>query len=590
MWSRQKRFPWGDEVFSSGKTGGRLKRLNLSTLGPQTAILLSMALLPIGFLAVYQTHNATQQTARLVESTYVALTVDAAASQRELIERSFGVAEAIGATLPAMVTDGDRCAASLSKVVDQTGYVSNITFVDRGGKVACASGENQIAPVESSLWPQLSSTIEPRVQVVPASANGITASLIIAQPVFDTSGWLGYVLIKTPGSPPFSKNDPTHPLTPVDILAFSADGTLLTSPDSAASAYRFLPADVSLKDVAKNPRSATSLRSNGGETFHYVVIPVQTNSVFVLGIWPEIGASPALNAIPPWLFPLLMWLASMLVAYVALDRLVLRHVRSINTEIRDFGANRALPTQPSKSRMPREFEELQQQLVQMAQAVIDDEKALENALSQKSILLKEVHHRVKNNLQMISSIMNMQIRQAETPEMQGGLRRLQDRILGLALAHRTLHEIGDMGQINAARMIEDLAQQIRTGRSNADQLDIALELEDIGLYPEQTVPLALLFSEILANAIQFAAPDENGRTKIQVALRRVDGSDVLLSVENAIDEGGAKPEQKAGLGRRLINAFTNQLNGTLKISEGDQVYRIAIRFKPATAPLTQRDF
>ena len=76
----------------------------------------------------------------------------------------------------------------------------------------------------------------------------------------------------------------------------------------------------------------------------------------------------------------------------------------------------------------------------MAEGILQDEAELEDALREKSLLIREVHHRVKNNLQLIASIMNMQIRRSRNSETTSVVRRLQDRVLGLARVHRQMYE------------------------------------------------------------------------------------------------------------------------------------------------------
>ena len=205
--------------------------------------------------------------------------------------------------------------------------------------------------------------------------------------------------------------------------------------------------------------------------------------------------------------------------------------------------------------MDRMVDSLGQQALER-QIVADQ---LKRSLSEKETLLKEIHHRVKNNLQLILSLIRLQ---AEDPGTALEFsQRLEGRVRAMSLIHELLYESDDLGALDMADYIPRLAglQIHAAGRIKNPQLD--LSIDSIRLDMDQAIPLALILNELISNAFKHAG-DQNG--KIAVSLSRTDQS-VTLSVA---DDGEGLPEgfdplAGASLGMKLVEALTLQLGGSL---------------------------
>lgn len=193
-------------------------------------------------------------------------------------------------------------------------------------------------------------------------------------------------------------------------------------------------------------------------------------------------------------------------------------------------------------------------------------EALEHALEEKTALLHEVHHRVKNNLQIVSSLLNLQARKV-SPEVMPAIAECQGRISAMALVHQLLYESDNLSSVNLADFLSRLIFLINMTYSVADtktQLKFSGAVADITLDITKVIPFGLLINELVLNAIKHAFPN-GGEGRIEVGLSRLPSQELQLLVR---DNGCGLPvsfswEKGTGLGSQLIPMFVNQLQGKL---------------------------
>jgi two-component sensor histidine kinase len=212
---------------------------------------------------------------------------------------------------------------------------------------------------------------------------------------------------------------------------------------------------------------------------------------------------------------------------------------------------------------------------------IADEQ-LQRSLNEKETLLKEIHHRVKNNLQLILSLIRLQ---AEEPGTAIDFsRRLEGRVRAMSLIHELLYESDDLGALDMADYIPRLTGlQIQAGsRTKQPQLD--LSIGSVRLDMDQAIPLALVLNELVSNALKHAGTD-NGRIGIQLANQ---GGTVTLDVS---DDGNGLPEgfdplAGSSLGMKLVEALTLQLGGSLSwTNRGGAEFTVCFDIRPSRALL-----
>ena len=189
------------------------------------------------------------------------------------------------------------------------------------------------------------------------------------------------------------------------------------------------------------------------------------------------------------------------------------------------------------------------------------EEKIKASLEEKDVLLKEIHHRVKNNLQVISSILSLQAGAETDDRSRGVLKESQRRVKVMARIHENLHQTDDLTSINARDYLNTVVgDTIASGGHDAQRISSRLEADDIVIDVDQAVACRQIVSELLSNSLKHAFPDGQSGT-IEVSLHRRDEGRTDLTIA---DDGKGLPEgfdleQAETLGMRLIHALAMQL-------------------------------
>ncbi len=198
------------------------------------------------------------------------------------------------------------------------------------------------------------------------------------------------------------------------------------------------------------------------------------------------------------------------------------------------------------------------------------EEALRASLKEKEVLLREIHHRVKNNMQVISSLLNLQGAQVADPKIRDAFKESQIRIRSMALVHEKLYGSGDLSHIDFAAYLRKL--YIHLGQAFAvasDRIGVRFDLEEISLDINSAIPCGLIATELIANAMKHAFPEER-RGTIGVALNRVEGGRIRMTVS---DDGVGFPPQidfrmTDSLGMQIVNLLSQQIEGRIELCAG----------------------
>jgi PAS domain S-box-containing protein len=209
---------------------------------------------------------------------------------------------------------------------------------------------------------------------------------------------------------------------------------------------------------------------------------------------------------------------------------------------------------------------------------LEAEGKLQASNDEKVLLLKEIHHRVKNNLQIIVSLLRLQKRQIVDTATQQQILDSEGRIRSMALVHEKLYRSTDLASINFDDYLKTLVNQLVTlYATNSGQIRIVIDMKGISVDINQSIPLGLIMNELISNAMKYAFPE--GRTgELSISGMQQGGSNVFTVRDNGIGipEDFDWRETKT-LGMNLVIMLTDQLNGTIELEKGEgTVFRITL--------------
>jgi PAS domain S-box-containing protein len=195
------------------------------------------------------------------------------------------------------------------------------------------------------------------------------------------------------------------------------------------------------------------------------------------------------------------------------------------------------------------------------------ENNIKSSLSEKKILLQEIHHRVKNNMQIISSLLNLQIQYVDEEEARNVLKESQNRVKSMAMIHEKLYQSNDLTRINFVDYIESLISNLFYSYNvRTSIIKSILLIDDVSLNIETAVPCGLIISEIVSNSLKYAFPNLKGGN-IVVSLKAKEDEYELIVKDNGIglpDEIDLNNLESLGL--RLVKSLSDQIDGKLKIN------------------------
>ena len=200
-----------------------------------------------------------------------------------------------------------------------------------------------------------------------------------------------------------------------------------------------------------------------------------------------------------------------------------------------------------------------------------DIEAVRGGLAESNALLREIDHRVKNNLQLIASLIQLQLRRAEDPAARHALQTMLERLNAVTTVHRRLFQ-GDPHLFDAADFIRDLTPDLAAA-AGRDDLAISLDLEPVVVPAASAAPLALVVGELIGNALKHAFPE--GRTgQVSVSLRGRDGACVITVSDDGVGLNGRPP----ALGLTIVRLLCQQLHASLDFAEaGPAASRVTVR-------------
>ncbi|WP_322867917.1 sensor histidine kinase [Aquicoccus sp. G2-2] len=560
--------------------------LSVSRLTVRLIIILSLAILPLGLVSMYQSWRVLTESQALSEANLLDRTRRAVRLERDMIEHTFGAAKALAGVVATLDADPQTCGAPFELIVKAEPTFSFAGYVNDEGKIMCASNGAAGSIAKTSFFRDMMETkgrsLHPASNVadegravfsfaVPVQHNAVRGRVWIAVPIEDANRLLA------------------EDSDMVDLVLFDKSGEVLATEQFSDDRRSVLPAQRQLADLPA-PKGYTFNATNwSGEPRDFAIIPIVNDTIFALGSWqPSSDQFTMLSWRSLGLYlPALIWLTCIVVAVAGLHRMVIRHFDRIRQWMRRYADHRMDFENARLDGAPEELEAVAETFRTMTRRIAGQDQQREEDLKEKTVLLREVHHRVKNNLQVISSIMNMQARNAQSEEAVRLIRRLQDRVMALAAIHRHLYLSRKLSVMRADELLRDIVGNlvvISDTDPEGNPVKFSTHFDPVPITPEQSMPLSLILTEAATNAVKYCGSEKGGHCWIDIALQAREDGRVCLSVVNSCAPIVAAQSALAepGLGIGLIEIFTAQLDGTLEHKRLEDRYELHMLFTPAT--------
>ena len=386
-------------------------------------------------------------------------------------------------------------------------------------------------------------------------------------------------------------NDPALP-TGAQAALTDARGQILTATDLAAFATVSDGAAARFIEQTRAGEAATfEARDGSGQNRVYAVAALAGRDVYVLFSAPAPGwlSWARLNPIGLVLMPLAAWLTAFLAVMTVSERIIIRWLDYLERVASIYAKGRFTirPTQAANA--PSEIRVLANTLDALADTIQARDAALNEGLAEKDVLMREIHHRVKNNLQIISSLLSMQQRALTDAPAKAALGDTRQRISALALIYRTLYQSDNIRHADARDFLTELVGQLVASEAGRGHLvTSSVQADSLLVDPDKLAPLALWLVEAVTNAQKHAFAARGGDLQVRFS---VSGETSVLEVQD--DGPGPDPaSDSGGVGRTLMGAFAKQLRGAAELLPapgGGTIARLVFATPEALTPTDPHD-
>jgi two-component sensor histidine kinase len=261
------------------------------------------------------------------------------------------------------------------------------------------------------------------------------------------------------------------------------------------------------------------------------------------------------------LLPLLMWIAAAILAWLLVSRLLIRPLKRLENAVIAYQPGEGTLELPSKLGPSEEIQELRDAFGRAIDRAEESERETSSALEGQRRLVREVHHRVKNNLQVVASLLNIHGRSAGTPEARAAYAGISRRVGALSIVHRNhFAEMEENRGIAMRPLVTELAAELRASAPEAARgLAIDLEIDSLNTTQDVAVAVAFLITEIVEFAM-LKAPKE----PVELSLRRTSELTARLALSSPVlvPEDDGNPEKVQF--ERIVSGLAKQLRSTLE--------------------------
>lgn len=459
-----------------------------------------------------------------------------------------------------------ECNRTLSDALIGVHFITDLSRVDAGGVVLCSA-----SPRARNMNVRGLALFQAAKRTMSFSVSGQITSPVTGKPVIaamlplrDSAGhfsgtvgvavnvlWLDYILK--------ARNLPKGAV----VSVFDREGTIIAANNAkvAQGLFATMPREQTLRGALESRTDVF------GNTWTFAAAPLSGNNIFVGFAMREsrLLGPTYFSVAMDFLFPILMIVLAWGGIWFATERQVTQWIDYLRRVASAYRGGH-YRVRPSLEDAPAEFKLLGSAMKDMADGIEDRDRSLRKAVTQKTLQIRETHHRVKNNLQVVMSLLSLQAAQSKEPAVRDALAQAQARINALALVHRNLNEVEDQTSVDLQRLLDELVRQVADSMGiDRSRISVTVNVLSINVPGEIAVPLALFTVEALVNIFKHAFPPERPAGAVAVLLEHDAERGLRLAIEdNGI--GFSTDDMKPGIGDRLLKVFGRQVHGTVSIS------------------------
>ena len=555
------------------------------TLRGGLVLIVATALLPIGALSVIQALSTLRYSRSLIGNDLVTKALATAGHERDPLIISKQVVLTLSKN-EAVRAGGAGCRDALQSGLGNNPALLNLARSDAQGRVQCS-----VLPFAPSLsyageaWWQRG-----------IKAHRFTVSAVVIGSITKSRVMMGML-------PVASANGTNDGAVSVAIDASWLEHSLETSEMSRDAAVAIIDGDgnvVLTNEARPLPRfnveagnaKVADARTGDGTAWMYAVAPLYGQELYVVYAEPTeaLMATSVGQVRINLILPLVALLIASLAIWLGTTRLVLRWLDALRRLADQFAKGNFAGESGNFDKAPREIGLLSSDLHSMASAIAGRDTELQAALDAKTALTHDIHHRVKNNLQIVSSLLNLQAGKISDPAARDALSQTRARIGALAQIHRLLYEEShdsDHGNVNIANLLSALCTQLRSLHRGHSAVHLICDAASQTVPINSAVPLTLFAVEAVTNAYRHGFP--GGRTGMVTVHFDVTGDQATLSVsDNGV--GYHVTPGPSSMGRQLMVGFAQQLGGekTVTSTPAGTVVMLRYPFDQFEADAAQR--
>ncbi len=547
-----------------------------------------------GALAVLQAINSFNNSMRILEQSLAQAAQLSASEEVGMIAASREILTSLAQHPDVQAGSGIACRRALQRAIGGLNQYEGAAVVNAEGEMTCTSAplRDPVRLDDRDWFLEVKGGADFTVSDLLVSRWLGKWGIVTAVPVLDTNGAVsGAVALFISLDWLTGRYKKAAPGDDTALALLDSKGEILSVEPSNSLQSRLPPREIIAAHLDKRaPESqarAFRARAIDGTWRLYAISPLLEGRIFVILGTPVLTAVGPLALQVAWgvLTPFLMWALAIAVVWFGIEHLVVRWITYLERITSAYASGRHGVRPERVSAAPAEIRSLGETFSRMADLISSRETELRDSLTQKELLVREIHHRVKNNLQLVMSLLNLHARRIRDPRAEEAFAEARSRINALATLHRRLYESESLQEIDLHWFLEDLCAELRRGglsRGRSVELIVESPSEVIG--PELAVPLGLLVTEAITNAYKHAFVDR-AQGRIYVQVERESPERLLIRIRD--DGSGFDPENLStdsiGLGRSLIEAFVRQLHGELQI-RSDEGTIVEVRFPAPVQP------